>query len=171
MLEEWKPIFGYESFYEVSNLGRVRSLPRFVNSGRVQGIRKGKVLIPMVNGMNYEQVCLFVNKKRKNTLVHILVASHFLIKADSDLEVNHKDGNPRNNVINNLEWITHKKNMEHAVKTGLFHGRKVVCKTTGNRYLSVSEAARDKGIKVRDLKYWLDNPRLRSKTTLEYITD
>ena len=97
-MEIWKDIKGYEGLYEVSNLGRVKS--------------KRKILKP-ING-EYLKVGLSKNGIQKTLYVHRLVAETFLGK--SNLQVNHKDEDKHNNNIENLEFVTHKENMNYGTK-------------------------------------------------------
>ena len=115
MQEVWKDIEGYEGLYQVSNMGRVRSLDRYVER-RKQGRQfwKGKMLNPRKRkkGEEYLYVDLTNNTTRKRYSVHRLVASAFLGNYP-ELEVNHKDENPANNRVENLEWVTHYENMHY----------------------------------------------------------
>lgn len=108
MEEECKDIAGYENLYQVSNLGRVRSLHRtFVRSdGRLHN-KQGKVLAPGVNPRGY----LFVNLSDTNhkitpIRIHRLVAETFIPNPSNLPQVNHKDENKLNNAATNLEWCT-----------------------------------------------------------------
>lgn len=107
--EIWLPVKGYEGLYEVSSLGRVRSI---VNDKS----RKTKVLSPGDNGIGYLQVGLFKNGKRKHFKVHRLVAQAFLPNWFEEPEVNHRDENKHNNHIDNLEWCEHKYNCNHGTR-------------------------------------------------------
>lgn len=116
MEEIWKDIKDYEGKYQVSNLGRVRSLDRKVGNHP----RKGKVLKPCVNRNGYLSVNLYSkNTNRKVKSVHRLVAQSFIPNIEGKLEVNHIDGNKQNNKIDNLEWCTMSENKIHAYKTRL----------------------------------------------------
>lgn len=118
--EEWRDVVGYEGFYQVSNLGRVRSLDRYVrHSSGGKMLRRSKVLklTPDVDG--YSTVGLYLGGKSSTFKVHRLVAEVFIPNFDNLPEVNHKDGVKSNNNLGNLEWSTHKENMQHAFKTGL----------------------------------------------------
>lgn len=95
--EIWKPIKGFEGFYEVSSEGRVRSVERIDLRGRH---RKGKII--SINSV--QQVMLSRNGKKKNCLVQKLVADAFLEKPKSDEKLIHVDGNPKNNCVENLKW-------------------------------------------------------------------
>ncbi len=100
--EVWKPIPNYEGFYEVSNIGRVRSLYRYK-----------KILHPSdTNG--YRTVELWKGKKRKRIGVHRLVAMAFIDNPDNKPFVNHKDETRDNNSVDNLEWVTHLENCRYG---------------------------------------------------------
>ena len=119
--EIWKPVVGYEDKYEVSNKGRVRSLPykRTSFNGRVmcEFTVTPKVLNPYRTGrgQGYPTVCLL----RKNHKVHRLVARAFIPNPDNLPEVNHIDGDKSNNCVENLEWVTTLENSIHSHKNGL----------------------------------------------------
>ncbi len=122
--EEWRPIVGYETHYEVSNLGRVRSKDRIVRhkfpDKRVRHFRS-KMMCPSIipKGTGYYGVKLAKNGVGKTMTVSVLVAEAFLPKPEGRVEVNHKDVNSRNDRLDNLEWSTHRDNCLHAIKTGL----------------------------------------------------
>ena len=102
MIEKiWKPIIGYENLYKINNYGEVLSL------------RSNKILKPNDNGIGYFIIQLYKNGKRKNYLIHRLVAEHFLDNPNNLPEVNHKDEDKSNNFVNNLEWCKHKYNMNY----------------------------------------------------------
>ena len=105
MPELWQPIEGYEGFYEVSDHGRVRRLP------------KDKLLKPWYNTRGYRQVSLCKNGVVKRQRVCRLVAIAF-VSGDSRLVVNHKDSNRANDVATNLEWVTQGENVTHAYRGG-----------------------------------------------------
>ena len=107
MIEEWRPIPGYEGLYEVSNTGRVRSVDRYVKTcyGSYR-LHKGKVLSPGIRPDGY----LVVSLQYRMFRVHRLVAQAFLPNPDNLPQVNHKDENPGNNNVDNLEWCTAKYN-------------------------------------------------------------
>lgn len=113
MNEIWKDIPGYENLYQVSNLGRVRSLDRVVKNH----LYKGKIMTPVDNSNGYLTVKLSKNHKYKRFYIHILVAMVFLnFDNSSSLEINHIDHNKYNNIVDNLEIVTHKDNLRKAVE-------------------------------------------------------
>lgn len=108
--EIWKDIKGYEEFYQISNLGNVRSLPR---NGT---INKSRILKPN-NVKNYLQVSLQKHGKTKYQKVHRIVAETFIPNPNNYPQVNHIDGNKHNNRVDNLEWVTSSENQLHSYYT------------------------------------------------------
>ena len=102
MTEVWKDIEGYEGYYQVSNLGRVKSLKW----------NKERILKPFVDSSKYQRVKLSSNLKEKNFLVHRLVAIAFITDGREQF-VNHIDGDKLNNNLLNLEWVNKSENVHH----------------------------------------------------------
>jgi len=119
--EIWKDIERYEGLYQVSNLGRVRSLARENGYGSRKETRLRKFKI---SRYGRAEIVLSKNKKLKNYFVHRLVAKAFIPNPFNKPCVNHKDGNPLNNRVENLEWVTYKENDLHARKNKLYGGEK-----------------------------------------------
>jgi hypothetical protein len=114
--EIWKPIAGYEGYYEVSSQGQVRSLDRY-RIGKNKHLAKiqGKVMKPHLNKDGYYTLHLRkLEEPRKGFLVSRLVAQMFCTGYSPELQANHKDSNRVNNYYKNLEWITLQENLEHA---------------------------------------------------------
>lgn len=108
--EEWRTIEGYEGLYEVSSLGRVRSIPKKHSYPKCAiGI-----LSPSTNKAGYKRVTLCKEGRTQGFSVHRLVAAAFLGKPSDNLVVNHIDENPSNNELTNLEWVTPRQNLEHS---------------------------------------------------------
>lgn len=127
--EVWKYIEGCEGRYQVSNMGRVRSVDHYVTH-RHGGPRlvKGRILKPMPNNCGYMQVAIRRNGRTERPTVHRLVMEAFNpIPPDTRLETNHVDGNKANNRLDNLEIVTHQENIQHGYDTGLItpHGRRI----------------------------------------------
>lgn len=107
MTEEWREIEGYEGLYQVSNLGRVRSLDRVVmKSNGVLLLVKGRILKLRPDTNGYIRACLSKDAVEICHSVHRLVAMAFIDNPLNLLEVNHKDENKKNNSVDNLEWCT-----------------------------------------------------------------
>ena len=126
ILETWLPIPGFENHYEVSDIGRVRSLDRADSLGRR---RNGRILKAPMNSAGRRQVGLCRGGKRRQALVHQLVALAFHGKPVSGQEVRHLDGDKLNNLATNLAWGTRSENQHDAVRHGV-HGmaKKTHCK-------------------------------------------
>lgn len=142
-MEVWKDIPGYEGKYQVSNLGRVKSLPRAEKFCK----RENSVILKtFVCGSGYQEVILNRERIRTPKLVHRLVAEAFVTNDQGKREVNHKDGDKFNNVYTNLEWVTPSENIRHSY--GVLHrkpwGKKVICIETEETFDSIKEAANNK---------------------------
>ena len=123
MTETWAPIAGFEDHYQVSNHGNVRSLDRTTvrSNGRVARLT-GVPLRPGWTNRGHLQVKLQVNRVKKNRLIHQLVLEAFgppkPTHPTQRIEVRHRDGNPANNHIDNLQWGTQSDNQRDAVGHG-----------------------------------------------------
>lgn len=106
-MEVWKDVIEWESLYQVSNYGNVKSK------------RTNKILKPYKTPSGYFTVSLCNNGYQKNVLVHRLVCLAFIGDMPILDCVNHKDGNKQNNRLENLEWSTYYENNIHAIETGL----------------------------------------------------
>ena len=114
MKEKWKDIEGFDN-YRISNLGRVQSCKKIIGcDDKVIGFTDVKLLKPWDDGRGYRKVSLFNNKKRKDIRVHILVAKAFIPNPNNYPIINHKDENPSNNRVDNLEWCTNKYNSNYG---------------------------------------------------------
>lgn len=121
MAEIWRDIDGYQG-YQVSNLGRVRTHNKKTYTS-LHGERtwKDRILKPKVTNTNSLRVELWKDGSHKTVLVHRLVADAFLGKMiDTDMTVNHKDGNRLNNRVENLEWISRADNIRYGFENGQY---------------------------------------------------
>lgn len=123
--EEWRDIVGYVGAYQVSNLGRVRSLARVVVRRKTGAICvKARLLALSPNWRTkYYSVMLACDGTRKRVQVHQLVAEAFIGHCPPGYEINHKDLDRHNNRIDNLEFVTHLDNIRHAIRAGAINKR------------------------------------------------
>lgn len=130
MIEEWKDIKGYEGLYQVSNLGRIKSLSRNNTKGKILKLTKDK--------RGYYFVTLSKNNVVEKVMIHRVVAKIFLLNTENKSQVNHIDGNKTNNCVENLEWCTPKENIRHAWDNGL-------CRMTINHINSAKKIGKING--------------------------
>lgn len=137
MQEEWKPICGFEGFYEVSNLGKVRSL-------NFNHTKTTRVLSPWVNTKGYECVHLCKNGETHSFRVNRLVALAFLPNVDFKPFVDHIDTNRRNNCVDNLRWCTQSENQKNQLsqkRYGLSKSKPIIQMTTLGEIIRVWPSA------------------------------
>lgn len=120
IIEVWKDIAGYEGLYQVSNLGRVRSVDRVVSRKTAKGKlskvpRKGIILSQHFGSRGYLHVGLSKGALLKTRPTHRLVLETFTPNSDKFLVANHISGVPTDNRLSNLEWCTQSENVLHAL--------------------------------------------------------
>ena len=117
MNEIWKKVEKYK-YYEVSNLGNLRSIDRVqVDKNGVSKLMKGRI-IKLSDSVGYEGANINIDGKRYKFKIHNLVAEAFLPKIEGKKYINHKDFNKKNNCVDNLEWCTPQENFLHAMHNG-----------------------------------------------------
>lgn len=153
--EIWKPIVGYEKYYEVSNFGRVR---------RIHYITLSK------SRNEYLRAHISKNNKPKNVLVHRLVAEAFLPNPENKPQVNHINGDKADNRVENLEWNTVSENTLHAwhiiktcrINNVMYKPKKVKCVETGEIFDSLAEAERVTGVAHQNIHKCMTGKRIRA---------
>lgn len=137
MEEIWKDIKGYEEMYQVSNLGRIRSLDRYVRHKKIGSIRliKGKIMSPTISkSTGYLTTTLYKQGKGKQVTIHRLVAEAFIFNPTDKPEVNHINGIRSDDRVENLEWVNRRENQLHAYRV-LKRGYKLPTKEQRKKYL------------------------------------
>ena len=112
--EEWRDVVGYEGRYQVSSMGRVKSLERKVTKGDGERTVKERFLKPNVSYGGYLMVALYAGGKRKMLKVHRLVCQAFHDNPDNKSDVNHINEDKADNRACNLEWCTRRENINHG---------------------------------------------------------
>jgi hypothetical protein len=118
-IEEWKPVAGYEGFYSISSLGRVRSEFRQVKCGNAMYTVREKILKPFLRS-GYYSVVFMSGSSRQNRVIHRLVAEAFLEKIPGKPYVNHLDTCKTNNHVTNLQYVTQLENVRHSYALGRY---------------------------------------------------
>lgn len=152
MKEIWKDIEGYEGLYQVSNLGRVKSL----GNGKVRNpnLKNERILKAAKDMGGYLRIALSKDGKKKFYMVHRLVASAFIPNPYSLPQVNHRDEDKTNNIIQNLEWCSAKYNSNYGTRTQRisdFLSKSVICVETGKIYNSLMQIEREMGFSCSNL--------------------
>jgi hypothetical protein len=158
LIEIWKPVNDYEGLYEVSNLGRIRSLDRVEIiatrwGSTTERFHKGKILKPQLDGRgNYLHVTLGRNNTKQ---VHRLVADAFIPNINNYPQINHKDEDKTNNCVDNLEWCTAQYNNTYGTRIGM---------KTGEKHHNAKLSKAD----VTDIKTRIANGELQKDLASEY---
>lgn len=163
--EVWKPVVGYELLYEVSNLGRVRSLPRYNPNG---GPQKGRILSLRNVGCGYRQVTLCDGNAKKQTLVHRIVCEAFNGPPPSERhQVDHVNRDRGDNRAENLEWVTCSENIRRIpINPGNSHPVRFIDQNGAKVEFPSIKAAVEAGYKESEVKRLDGNiPKRRRRST------
>lgn len=175
MTTQWRPVKGYEGLYEVSNKGQVRSLPRLVPfnwKGTItETFRRGGLLKPYKTTNGRVQVNLFKGGKGSHWYIHRLVALAFIPNPNNFPQINHKDENPLNNRVENLEWCTAQYNGAYGTRPSKYMTKVEQYNLQGEKiatYESVRDAARAVGCHYTHISHCCGN-KGKEKTAKGYI--
>lgn len=146
-MEQWKSVKDYEGYYEVSTDGRVRSMNRVTPTGlrhNTTMVKKGKILKLALKRNGYLAFTATIESKAQTKSVHRVLAEAFIPNPENKPETNHINAIRTDNRVENLEWVTHKENMEHASKIGNkdnLAGKQIQCVETKMIFRSSRQAA------------------------------
>ena len=166
MVESWKDIRGYEGYYQISNLGRVKSLKREFSRCNKHITKKESIMNLTPNNRGYLLVNFCVNNTRKKFLVHRLVAEAFIHNPNNLPQVNHIDENIKNNVFTNLEWCDNTYNNNygsHRLNISKSMSKKVYCKELDRIFDSQTSFANYIGVSSALVSVCCHNPNRRCK--------
>lgn len=166
--EQWKPVVGYEGLYEVSNLGRVRSMFSYYSRGGVC-----VKILKLTQSYGYLTCGLRKHGVWKNFGVHRLVAEAFLPNPEKYTQINHKNGLKYDNSVDNLEWCTQKQNVRHAISTGLKLTKAQKCEIEKNKKYDIvitNKSSRNK-IVFSDEREALKFLGLRSRKGIDFLEE
>lgn len=174
MTMEWRPVKGFEGLYMVSNTGKVKSLPRKVamniKGKDTEGFRRGVLMKSFVTKNGREQVNLYKNGVCYHCLVHRLVGMAFIPNPENLPQINHKDENPLNNRVENLEWCTAKYNGAYGTRPSKYMTKVSQYTLAGEKiatYKSIMEAAKAVGCHYSHISHCCSNGK--DKTAAGYI--
>lgn len=182
--EIWKPVVGYDGLYEVSNLGRVKTLPRTVQTSAGVRYVKERIRCGLLGKRGYVIIGLVKQGKRRTACIHRLVLSAFVPNTQNKSDVDHIDGDRTNNYLSNLRWSTRKENLNNPnTKPNMAKSRKEIIEkimktrkerntcqapkevfvytTDGslvNHYNSYGEAGRGLGVSPKKIQVSVDDP-------------
>ena len=149
----------------------------FINAkGDVFSIYKNKIISQTISKKGYLRVSIKINGKWNTYITHRLLAETFIPNPNNLPQVNHKNGIKKDNSLENLEWISCKDNIRHAINNGLFNNnsaheslkKKIIDSNTKHIYESINYASKIVGIKPKTLSAML-NGQNPNKTTLNYL--
>jgi len=163
-IETWENLAEFAGAYQISNQGRVKGKKN-----------NSKILAQRIDRAGYYTVRIYKEGKSHTKYLHRLIAEAFIPNPDNKPEVNHKDGNKLNNSVDNLEWVTHAENMQHAYLNNLIpiecHCKKVIDLTNMKLYKSIKDLGQKNGLNYSTLKNYLNGRRKNNPTRVMYYED
>lgn len=173
--EIWRDIDEFSRQYQISNLGRVKSLDRLVfhrGNGEYH-LLKGKLLSTRNNNCGYVSVRLSKNGKTYTRFIHRLLSSAFIPNPQNKKCINHLNGIKTDNRLENLMWSSHKENIVHAYETELIKpkSKKVIDKCSGEIFENVKAAAASINRNYNTVRQYLNGGIKKNPTCLKYLKE
>lgn len=161
MDELWRPVVGYEGWYEVSNKGSVKRVMPGAGT-------RCRILKPYIDTKGYHAYTLTINGRQKDHRAHRLVAYAWIENREGKPCINHKDSNRKNNVVSNLEWVTYRENTNHCIKNGRFnqHLHGLIGEKNSKAKLKESDI-----LEIRNSKESLKNIAEKFGVTWKYVSN
>lgn len=146
-MEIWKDVEGFEMYYQVSSYGRIRCKEIIIDYDGHKQLKRSRIMMGTLRN-GYHHLDIKVEKTRHHLAIHRLVAKAFVNNPDNKPHVNHIDGDPLNNLPENLEWVTHQENMIHAVETGLRKHDKIAQYDLKGNFIKVHKNSNKAAIEI-----------------------
>lgn len=178
-MKTWKDIPGYEGLYQASIFGYVRSVDRIIYKGKhlTPSKVKGQIIAPWIDSSGYLKVDLYKNGNKRCEKLHRLIAKTFISNPENKETINHKDENPLNNTVKNLEWMTNQENVNYGTriqrvkeKQGM-HILRIAPDKTVSYFFTLHEAERKTGISRQSISYAIKHKTLLKGFKWEVIGD
>ena len=174
--EVWRDIVGYEGRYMASNLGRIKALSHFVNRGFCECFTKEQIIKPKVkdNGYLFVMLSSGSTKSIKNKYVHRLIAECFIPNNENKPQIDHINGNKKDNSMCNLKWSTQSENINNI--NTKYNSKKIVpiiatCKQDGKmiEFKSMSDASKLLGVPISSISCIINNKSGMNGVNCKYL--
>lgn len=156
MMQDFQPLVGYESTHKINKTGCIKTLKR-------RGNLEEKILPLFIDRRGYVRVSLTKDNEQKHKTLHRLLAIQFIPNPNNLPQVNHKDGNKKNNNLSNLEWCNNSHNIKHAIKMGLIKSYRGM--NARNRKLTKEQV-----LEIRELKGLYSQRELGKMYNVDHTT-
>jgi hypothetical protein len=157
ILENFDEKYNNEELYDINFLDIDNKKYKITKDGKIYSYVTKRFLKPHYHN-GYKIICMQINKKSVSFMIHRLIALSFIEKPDNKDFVNHKDGNKENNNINNLEWVTHAENIQHAVQIGLIKTKNIIQFNKEFKFVKKYNSIKDAIENYKNLEPYISKP-------------